>query len=76
MPIKILVDGIEYDPEKNKFDETVTRIYAWYDRHTRDYRIQKLNKDGFQIGDSIRVGSKEEKDSIVQELEKEINKNL
>ena len=59
------------DDNYEEFDETVATIDAWYDRHTRDYCIQKLNKDGFQIGDSIRVGDKEEKEHVVKELKEE-----
>lgn len=58
-------------PEITKFDDKVVKIDAWYDRHTRDYCIQLLNKDGYQIGNSIRVGNKEEKDYVVSELKKE-----
>lgn len=54
-----------------EFDENVTKIDAWYDRHTKDYCIQLLNKDGFQIGDAIRVGTKADKDSVVEGLRKE-----
>lgn len=53
------------------FDEKVVSIYVWYDRHTRDYCIQLLNKDGYQVGDSIRVGTKEDKDWVVRNLKKE-----
>lgn len=55
------------------FDETVVEIDAWYDRHTRDWCIQLLNKEGYQVGDPIRVGTKEEKDSEVRWLKKEYN---
>lgn len=50
------------------FDTKVVKIDAWYDRHTRDYCIQKLNKDGYQIGDAIRTGDKASKAAIVAEL--------
>lgn len=55
------------------FDERVAEIDAWYDRHTKDYCIQLLNKDGFQIGDAIRVGTKEDKEHVVAELKEENN---
>lgn len=54
-----------------EFDEKVVKIEAWYDRHTRDYCIQKLNEAGEQVGDSIRVGNKVDKDTIVKELKEE-----
>lgn len=50
------------------FDEKVVRIDAWYDRHTKDYCIQLLNFDGFQVGDSIRVGNKKDRDTEVERL--------
>ena len=57
--------------EWEEFDETVVSIDAWYDRHTRDWCIQKLNKDGYQIGDAIRVCGKTVKDNVVKELKEE-----
>ena len=60
----IKIEGIELAG----FDTKVVKIDAWYDRHTRDYCIQKLNAEGYQVGDSIRVGPKEDKNSVVKEL--------
>ena len=54
--------------EVKEFDEKVATIDAWYDRHTRDYCIQLKNKDGFQIGDAIRVGTKDDKKAEVDYL--------
>lgn len=54
--------------EWEEFDETVVQIDAWYDRHTRDYVIQLLNKDGYQVGDTIRCPDKETKNSEVKYL--------
>lgn len=59
--------------EYAEFDETVTEINAWYDRHTRDYVIEKLNKDGYQVGDVIRKPDKASKDNAVKELKAEYN---
>lgn len=56
-----------------EFDEKVVKIDAWYDRHTRDYCIQLLNAEGYQVGNSIRVGNKIDKDITVSELKKEYN---
>lgn len=64
--IRISVDGKEIGTMQ--FDEKVVKIDAWYDRHTRDWCIQKLNSEGYQVGDSIRVGDKVSKDAIVKEL--------
>ena len=63
----ILKINEEYTP----FDETVAKIDAWYDRHTRDWCIQLLNKDGYQIGDAYREGTKEGKDYMVNSLKEE-----
>lgn len=67
--IRISVDGKEIGTLQ--FDEKVVKIDAWYDRHTRDWCIQKLNSEGYQVGDSIRVGDKVSKDTIVKELKEE-----
>ena len=57
--------------ECEAFDEKIAKVDAWYDRHTKDYCIQLLNKDGYQVGDSIRVGNKLDKDIVVRELKQE-----
>lgn len=48
------------DYEVAEFDETVANIDTWYDRHTRLWVIQMLNKDGYQIGDAEYVYGKQE----------------
>ena len=58
---------------EHEFDEKIVKIDAWYDRHTRDYCIQLLNAEGYQVGNSIRVGNKVDKDITVSELKKEYN---
>lgn len=55
------------------FDDKVTAIDAWYDRHTRDYCIQLLNADGCQVGDAVRVGNKADKDAEVEYLKAKYN---
>lgn len=57
--------------ESKPFDYKVAGIDAWYDRHTRDWCIELLNKDGYQVGDAIRVGDKETKNAVVKELREE-----
>lgn len=64
MRIKLNVD---YKP----FDDKVVKVDAWYDRHTRDWCIQCLNKDGFQVGDAKRAGNKWDKDYFVETLKAE-----
>ena len=57
--------------DETQFDTKVARIEAHYDRHGRDYCIQLLNADGYQIGDAIYVGDKYSKDEIVKDLKAE-----
>lgn len=66
----IKIDGYE-NGEWEHFDETVTEVVAWYDRHTRDWEIWCNNKDGYQVGDTIRVGDKATKDAVVADLKEE-----
>lgn len=56
-------------------DYTVTNIDAWYDRHSRSWVIQKLNKDGYQVGDADYTGTREDKDWIVANLKEEYGLN-
>ena len=49
-----------------EFDEKIVAIDVWYDKHTRDYCIQLLNAEGYQVGDSVRVGTKQDKDAEVK----------
>ena len=67
--VKFFEDGVEVPYPT--FDEVVVEIDAWYDRHTRDYCIQCLNKEGYQVGDAVRVGDKWSKDKVVADLRKE-----
>ncbi|MBQ6679512.1 MAG: hypothetical protein IJM76_05760 [Lachnospiraceae bacterium] len=54
------------------FDDRVVSVDAWYDRHTRLWVIERLNKDGYQIGDAIYVYGKKDAMEIKAELEREI----
>lgn len=53
-------------------DETIVEIDAWYDRHTKLWVIQKLNKDGYQIGDAEYVYGKQMAMKVKKELEAEL----
>ena len=55
------------------FDETVYEIDPWYDRHTKLWCIEKLNKDGYQIGDAVWVCGKKDAKRVTKELEDEFN---
>lgn len=59
--------------EYQEFDTKVVSIDAWYDRHTRSWCIQLLNKDGYQVGEASWVGYKEAKDQVVADLKAEYN---
>lgn len=62
---KNMTFGIIGAKDLPEFDTKVVKVDAWYDRHTRDYCIQLKNKDGYQVGDSIRVGTKADKEAEV-----------
>lgn len=51
-----------------EFDEKVVKVDAWYDRHTRDWCIQLLNKDGYQVGDAERMCGKKAVEEEVKYL--------
>jgi hypothetical protein len=68
--MRFKVNGVDVQ-DLPELDERVVKIDAWYDRHTRSYCIQKLNKEGYQVGDAIYVGNKTDKNSVVKELTEE-----
>ena len=53
------------------FDETVATVDAWYDPHTKLWVIQKLNKEGFQVGDATIVHGKKDAMRTKKEIETE-----
>ena len=57
----------------SSFDETVSSIDAWYDKHTRLWCIQRLNKDGFQVGDAEWIYGKRAATERTIELKTEYN---
>lgn len=59
--------------EDIEFDEKVVSIDTWYDRHTKLWVIQKLNKDGYQVGDADYVYGKQAAMKETEELKKEYN---
>ena len=65
----VRIDLRNYQPQE--FDEKVVKIEAWYDRHCRLWVIQKLNKEGFQIGDAVYLWGKKDAMEYKKELEKE-----
>lgn len=65
----IKIKDYDYIP----FDEKVVEIDAWYDRHSKSWCIQLLNKEGYQVGNAIWVGNKEDKDAVVTDLKIEYN---
>ena len=57
--IGIFVDGEQWDGSET-FDETVSEVKMWYDRHERSWRVWAENAEGYQIGDAYYVYSKQE----------------
>ena len=68
--MKFEIIGFDYDAQ---FDETVVTVDAWYDRHTRLWVVQKLNKDGYQVGDADYVYGKADAMRVKKETEKDYN---
>lgn len=68
----IKIGGInDWEP----FDEVVTQIDAWYDKHQRLWIIELQNKDGYQVGDALIGYGKQWKDQTVAELKAEYGIN-
>lgn len=65
--MKIVIEDDDYKP----FDSKVVKIDAWWDRHSRNYIIELLNKDGYQVGNAIVVGTKASRDFMVRELKQQ-----
>lgn len=61
------------DDNAEEFDSIVASVDAWYDKHTRLWVVQLLNKDGYQVGDAQYVYGKAEAKAVKAELEKEYN---
>ena len=59
--------------EWTELDETITDVDVWYDRRTRLWVIQKLNKNGYQIGNAIFVYGKKSAMETAEEIRKEYN---
>lgn len=59
------------DEEYKPFDDKVVKIDAWWDRHSRNYIIELLNKDGYQVGNAIVVGTRTSRDFMVRELKQQ-----
>lgn len=51
---------IKFNFHESQFDETPAIIEKWYDRKTRSWVIQTLNKERFQIGEAQYFGTKQE----------------
>ena len=64
---------IRLNEEWTELDENITALDMWYDRHTKLWVIQKLNKDGYQIGDAVIVYGKKSAMETAEEIRKEYN---
>ena len=56
---------------EDQLDEVVTSIDVWYDRHTRLWVIQKLNKEGYQIDSASYVYGKKLAMQVAAELKEQ-----
>lgn len=61
---------INFSADDTEFDENVVSIDTWYDRYTKLWVIQKLNKDGYQVGDADYVYGKQTAMKETEELKK------
>lgn len=59
--------------EYKEFDEKVNSVDCWYDKHTKLWVIQMLNKDGYQIGRAEYIYGKKAAQTRKNEIEKEHN---
>ena len=64
---------INFSADDIGFDEKVVSIDTWYDRYTKLWVIQKLNKDGYQVGDADYVYGKQAAMKETEELKKKYN---
>lgn len=62
--VRLSLKENDYIPEERK----VTKIEAWYDRHTRDWCIELLDDNGYAVGDCVRVVGKAEKNWVVSNM--------
>ena len=53
------------------FDEEIASVDMWYDAHMKLWVIQKLNKEGYQIGDAVIVHGKKDALRTKKEIEEE-----
>lgn len=54
-----------------EFDEKIAYIDCWYDKHTKLWVLQKMNKDGYQIGDAYYIYGKKTAMEYKKQLEQE-----
>jgi len=59
------------DYESPAFDEKVAYIDCWYDRHERLWVLQKMNKEGYQIGNATYIWGKKDALEYKKQMEKE-----
>lgn len=59
-----------------KRNQSYSTVDSWYDRSTKSWVIQKKDREGNQVGSAEYVGTRSEKDVIVQEWQKGVDPNL
>ena len=66
---------LDLNQEQPQADNSIVKIDTWYDRHTRLWCIQLLNKDGYQVGDARWAYGKKAAKVVTDELKKEFGIN-
>lgn len=68
--IRIMVDGIAYNPDEDKEDKAVA-IEMWYDRHRRNWVLYPVNEEGYQMAEAVYGFGKAEAKALKKDLEEE-----
>lgn len=68
--IKIMVDGIVYNPGEEKEDKAVA-IEMWYDRSRRNWVLYPVNEEGYQMAEAVYGFGKAEAKALKKDLEEE-----
>lgn len=57
----------------NAARQTPTKVESWYDRSYRLWVVRLLDQNGFQIGSSSYVGTREWRDAEIAEMQKMVD---
>lgn len=67
--IRIMVDGIEYEPEQN--EKKAIAVEMWYDKSRRNWVLYPVDNEGNQIAEAVYGFGKAEAKTLKAELEQE-----